>query len=90
MIRELIGMVKQTDYWYSIATKILRTEMAKRNLTYEELTKNLRQMGVEMNVGNLRVRISQGAFSAALLIQCLRAMGVKSLLLEDSYFEENV
>lgn len=81
-------MVKQTNYWYSIATKILRAEMAKRNLTYEELAKNLRQIGVEMNVGNLRARISQGAFSAALLIQCLRAMGLKNLLIEDSYFEE--
>jgi hypothetical protein len=80
-------MVKQADYWYSVATKILRAEMAKRNLTYEEMVNNLREMGVDINVGNLRVRVSQGAFSAALLIQCLRAMGVKNLLLEDSYFE---
>ena len=81
-------MTKQIDYWYSIATKILRAEMAKRNFTYEELAKNLREQGVEINVGNLRVRVSQGAFSAALLIQCLRAMGITTLLLEESYFEE--
>jgi predicted DNA-binding ribbon-helix-helix protein len=80
-------MTTQSDYWYALATKIIRTEMTKRNLTYEELVKNLREIGVEINVGNLRARISQGAFSSALFIQCLRAMRVKNLLLEENYFE---
>ncbi len=77
------------DYWYTISSKMLRTEMAKRKITYEDLVNKLQAIGVQINGGNLRVRVSKGAFSAALLIQCLRAMGIKSLSIEDSYFEGN-
>jgi hypothetical protein len=41
-------MTTQSDYWYALATKIIRTEMTKRNLTYEELVKNLREIGVDI------------------------------------------
>jgi hypothetical protein len=82
-------MNTNVDYWYVISSKILRAEMAKRKITYEDLVSKLQAIGVQINVGNLRVRVSKGAFSAALLIQCLRAMGIKSLSLEDSYFENN-
>lgn len=77
------------DYWYTISSKILRAEMAKRKITYQDLVNKLRAVGVQINAGNLRVRVSKGAFSAALLIQCLRAMGIRNLSIEDSYFEDN-
>ena len=81
-------MNKKGQYWCAITTKIIRTEMVKRNVTYENLSQRLRQSGVEMNASNLRVRISNGTFSAALLIQCMRAMGIKNLAIDDSYFQE--
>ena len=81
-------MSNELSFWYEISSKVLRAEMAKRKITYEELVNKLQAIGVHINVGNLRVRVSKGAFSAALLIQCLRAMGIKNLLLEDSYFED--
>ncbi len=55
--------------------------MAKRKITYEDLVSKLQAIGVQINVGNLRVRVSKGAFSAALLIQCLRLWGLKICLL---------
>jgi hypothetical protein len=82
-------MSNNIDDWYAISSKILRAEMAKRKITYEDLVNKLQAIGVQINVGNLRVRVSKGAFSAALLIQCLRAMGIKNLSIEDSYFENN-
>lgn len=73
--------------WPKIVSKILRTEMAKRGISYEELVIKLETIGVLIQVGDLRGRVSRGTFSATLFIQCLRALGVKNLLIEDSYFE---
>lgn len=73
--------------WPKIVSKILRAEMAKRGMSYEELVTKLETIGVLIQVGDLRGRVSRGTFSAILFIQCLRALGVKNLLIEDSYFE---
>lgn len=75
------------EYWYAISSKILRAEMTKRKISYQDLANRLRGIGVHITTGNLRARVSKGAYSTALLIQCLRAMGVKSLLIDDCYFE---
>jgi hypothetical protein len=74
-------------YWTKIVSKILRAELAKRDISYSELSQKLEAFDIKIQVGDLAGRISRGTFSAALLIQCLKAIGVKNLLLEDSFFE---
>ncbi len=74
-------------YWAKIVPKILKTELAKRGIDYPTLIKKLSEINVSISVEDLRGRMSRGTFSAILLIQCLKAIGVKNLVLEDSYFE---
>jgi hypothetical protein len=72
-----------------IASKILKAEMAKRGLSFSDLIEKLAaEQNVHLQVTDLRARTSRGTFSALLFIQCLRAMGVKTLTLDDSYFDE--
>lgn len=71
-----------------VVSKIIKAEMAKRGINYSELVTKLAEQSVYIKVDDLRGRISRGTFSATLFVQCLRAIGVKSLALEDSYFEE--
>lgn len=73
-------------YWSKIVTKILKAELAKRGVDYPTLVTKLSEIGVRISVEDLRGRMSRGTFSAALFIQCLRAIGVTSLPLEESYF----
>lgn len=80
-------MSKQAEYWYTVASNILRAEMTKRKISYQDLVNRLRLMDIHVTNGNLRARVSKGAYSAALLFQCLRAMGVKNLSFDDCYFE---
>lgn len=80
-------MLDDKSYWRKVAAKIIRTEMAKRDLTYLNLTEKLQDIEVTIDVNDLRGRISRGSFSAALFIQCLRAMDIKNLFLEESLFE---
>ena len=78
------------EYWPKIVTKILKAELAKRGVDYPTLVIKLQEINVNISVEDLRGRMSRGTFSAALFIQCLRAIGVTNLSLEDSFFNRCV
>ncbi len=80
-------MSKDKKYWAKIASKIVKTELAKRGMTYIELVQKLKDIGVEIKVEDMRARLARGTFSAILFIQCLKAIDVKNLPLEDSLFD---
>jgi hypothetical protein len=63
--------------------RLLRAEMASRGITYEELAARLASMGVQDTAVNLRNKVARGRFSAVFLIQCLRAIGVRALRLNE-------
>jgi hypothetical protein len=77
-------------YWAKIVSKFIKTEMAKRDISYQLLVEKLNDIGVEMSAQDLRTRLSRGTFGAILFIQLLRAMGVENLHLENSFFEESL
>ena len=52
-------------------------------VTYALLAEKLAAIGVVENERNLNNKISRGGFTGAFLIQCLTAMGVSALRLED-------
>jgi hypothetical protein len=80
-------MSEDKSYWSKIVTKILKAELAKRGVDYPTLVTKLREIDVNISVEDLRGRMSRGTFSAALFIQCLRAIGVANLPIENSYFD---
>jgi hypothetical protein len=67
-------------------SKIVKIELAKRDMNYIQLTEKLNEMGVPIKTQDLRSRMSRGNFSATFFVQCLRAMEIKTLVFEDSYF----
>ena len=71
----------ETD-WHALVKGMLKAEVKRRNLTYEQLAERLAEIGVQENAANIRVKISRGGFSAVFLVQCLKAMGCKQLTLE--------
>lgn len=69
--------------WTAYTKGLLRAEMARRQITYKGLVEKLAGIGVTETEANLRNKISRGGFTGTFLIQCLSAMGVRSLRLED-------
>ena len=53
--------------WQSMVNGLLKTEMKRRNMTYEQLT----EIGVTDTAQDLRTKVSRGGFSAAFFVQCL-------------------
>jgi hypothetical protein len=73
---------ERTD-WEDKAKGLLRSEMARRNVTYAQLVEKLAAIGVDDNERNLRNKVSRGKFTAGFLLQCLVALGTRSLQLSD-------
>ena len=61
------------------AKNLLKGELKRRGLSYKDLAEKLTAIGVSENERNLNNKISRGGFSAAFLLQCLEAIGVKDL-----------
>ena len=65
------------------AKNLLKGELKRRGLGYAQLAEKLASIGVAENERNLANKISRGGFTGAFLLQCLSAMGVTTLRLED-------
>jgi len=65
------------------AKNLLKGELKRKGMTYAQLVEKLAVLGVSETEGNLRNKISRGGFTGAFLIQCLEAIGCKSLRLDD-------
>lgn len=74
-------MQDETD-WQGMVKGMLKAEIKRRNLTYEQVSARLAELGVQETPTNLRTKISRGGFSAVFFVQCLKAVGVKSLALD--------
>lgn len=65
------------------AKGILRAEIKRRNLNYEDLAEKLAEHGVTDSAKNLSNKIARGAFTAGFFVMCLEAIGAKTVRLED-------
>lgn len=73
----------QDKEWENRIKGLLKAELKRRNVTYAELVGRLADVGVMDSEPNIRNKISRGKFTAVFLVQCLTAIGVSSLHLQD-------
>lgn len=74
--RNVDGSAMKSDAeWVARVKGMLRAEMSRRQVTYDQLAERLAALGVKDTAVNLRNKVARGGFSAVFLIQCLAAMG---------------
>lgn len=81
-INETIGLNFQTARtdWNNEARRILKAELARRDLTYKQLLKQLHEAGmVEETERSIVNKVSRGTFSFAFFIMCMRALGAEQI-----------
>ena len=66
-------------HWEDTAKTLLKVELKKQGLTYADLQKKLAAIGVDDAEPNIRNKLSRGKFTAVFMLQCLKAIGVRSL-----------
>ena len=68
--------------WNDKVKRLLKSELVKRGFSNADLALLLRKIDVYETKASIDSKISRGTFSAAFLIQCLNAMGVRSFVPE--------
>lgn len=75
--------------WKLKAKQLLKSELVRRNITYEELANRLLKIDVEETKSSIDSKMSRGSFSAAFMIQCLTTIGCDQLSIDNITQQEN-
>lgn len=69
--------------WEAKVKGLLKAELKRRGVTYQQLVEKLAAIGVVDSEPNIRNKLARGKFTAVFLIQCLEAIGASSLRLQE-------
>ena len=72
----------EEDRWTEHTKNLLKSELKRRGLSYEDLADKLESIGVSLTTKALINKVSRGGFSASFFLMCMAALGVKTLSLE--------
>lgn len=75
--------MKTTDDWEALTKGLLKAELKRRSITYQQLAIMLRGVGVEETPENVANKINRGKFGAVFFVQCLSVIGCKIVRLSD-------
>lgn len=79
MIDENEPQEKNALAWNKRASNLLKSELARSGLTYEELAKKLNIIGVDETANTIRLKMHRGTFQFAFFLQCAEAIGLEKL-----------
>ncbi len=68
--------------WEKVAIGLLKVELAKQNLKYDDLRKKLEKIGIKESYSSIKGKLQRGRFSAVFLLQCLKAIDCENLRIE--------
>ena len=67
--------------WNRYATNLLKAELARAGIGYEELIRRLEGIGIQEGYKGLAAKINRGTFSLVFFAQCMTVIGVKTVRL---------
>lgn len=76
-------MAKKRKDWKAIVKNVLKAELRRKGMTYAHLAENLSAIGIKDNERNISNKIGRGAFTAVFFMQCMEAIGVRTIHLGD-------
>lgn len=68
--------------WKAYIKDILKDELRKRKVTYPMLVEKLNDLSVKESLFSIKNKISRGTFNTVFFVQCLKAIGCKSVKLD--------
>ncbi|MFM0399029.1 DUF6471 domain-containing protein [Paraburkholderia aspalathi] len=71
------------DEWNSYARNLLKAELARSGVGYDELVRRLDAVGVQESYKGLAAKINRGTFSFVFFVQCMTALGIRTVRLSE-------
>lgn len=78
----MAGKVKPPS-WEERASRYLKAELKRADMTYEELAERLKKHGQEETKASIAAKLGRGTFSAVFFLTTLAALGLPSIALDD-------
>ena len=75
--------LRQPEDWAALSKGLLKAELVKRGIDYQQLAERLAKLGVQYKTENLTNKVNRGKFSTMFLLQCLEAIDCKVLRVSD-------
>ncbi len=65
--------------WRQVVQRILKAEMSKRGVKYQDLSTRLMSIGVNQSADNLRNKVNKGILGADLLLQIMFVLNMRKI-----------
>ncbi|CAA0079313.1 Uncharacterised protein [BD1-7 clade bacterium] len=65
--------------WREVVSRLIKSEMSKRKIKYDDLSRLLEELGTKQTAANLRNKINRGIMGADLLIQLVLVLNLQHL-----------
>lgn len=75
--------VSREREWMDRASRFLKAELKRADLTYQELADRLREHGMDETKHSVAAKIGRGTFPAAFFFAAMKAIGKNNLNLEE-------
>lgn len=67
--------------WNKQAANLLKAELTRLGIGYEELIEQLKAIGIEESYKGIAAKINRGTFSFTFFMQCMKAIGINQIRL---------
>lgn len=74
----MVANGKSAD-WRQLVQRLLKAEMSKRGIKYQDLSDRLLAIGIHQSADNLRNKVNKGILGADLLLQILFVLNVRKV-----------
>lgn len=78
-----MGLAKSEAEIAERAARLLKAELKRADVTYEELARRLKDHGLSETRDSIAAKLKRGTFAATFLLACLAALEMEGVRLED-------
>jgi len=71
--------MKKMPDWNLAARRMLRIELARKDISYKQLSSLLEKIGVDETTSAIRNKLARGTFSLAFFLQCMWVLDRKTV-----------
>jgi hypothetical protein len=75
----------KTPTWEERASRFLKAELKRADVTYEELAVRLKKHGMDETKASIAAKLGRGTFAATFFLASLAALGLENIRMEDIY-----
>jgi hypothetical protein len=78
----MVASIVET-YWNDRAKRLLKAELKRADLTYEELAVKLNDLGFEETKASISSKLARGTYPASFLLATLKVIGRETINIAD-------